>query len=222
MALVSVVGYSADRGWGSGYRPAVPASTPSSSDLDGSTGRVCVFCGSAPGTDPAHLELARGFGAAVAGAGLGLVYGGATVGLMGAVADAALAGGGEVVGVIPEALRDREIAHPGLTELLVVADMHERKKAMYERADGFVALPGGLGTFEEVFEAATWTQLGLHGGATPKPVVLLDPGDFWDPLVAFLDRAVDAGFVKAHNRPIIGRASSAADAISLVAAAGNS
>lgn len=158
----------------------------------------------------------------MATAGFGLVYGGATVGLMGAVADAALAGGAEVVGVIPEALRDREIAHPGLTELLVVADMHERKKAMYERADGFVALPGGLGTFEEVFEAATWTQLGLHEGATRKPVVLLDPGDFWDPLVAFLDRAVDAGFVKAHNRPIIGRASGAADAISLAARAGRS
>lgn len=164
---------------------------------------ICVFCGSNPGTDPAHRRLAEDFGTALGRAGLGLVYGGGHVGLMGEVADAALRAGAPVVGVIPEMLAQREVAHLALTELLVVADMHERKAEMYRRADAFCALPGGYGTFEEVFEATTWSQLGLHENRSVKPVVLFDPGGFWDPLASFLDRAVEAGFVKAQNRSLV-------------------
>jgi uncharacterized protein (TIGR00730 family) len=164
---------------------------------------ICVFCGSNPGTDPAHRRLAEDFGTALGEAGLGLVYGGGHVGLMGAVADAAMQAGAPVVGVIPAMLAEREVAHLSLTELLVVADMHERKAEMYRRADAFCALPGGYGTFEEVFEATTWSQLGLHEGRTVKPVVLFDPGTFWDPLALFLDQAVVAGFVKEQNRSLV-------------------
>lgn len=171
-------------------------------------GWLCVFCGSGMGTDPRYADTAVELGGRLAEEGVGLVYGGAHVGLMGVVADAALAGGGAVLGVIPEHLRDREIAHTGLTELQIVADMHERKRAMYARADAFCALPGGYGTFEEVFEATTWNQLGLHGDAVVKPLVLLDVGDFWSPLHEFLDRSVDAGFVRPDNRPLVGRAES--------------
>ncbi|HZY83935.1 MAG TPA: TIGR00730 family Rossman fold protein, partial [Gemmataceae bacterium] len=132
--------------------------------------RVCVFCGSSSGTRPEYAAAARRFGAALAGRGLGLVYGGGHVGLMGALADAVLAAGGEVVGVIPQALVDRELAHGGLTELLVVNTMHERKALMADRADAFAALPGGFGTADELFEILTWAQLGLHA----KPVGLLN------------------------------------------------
>lgn len=179
---------------------------------------LCVFCGSSSGTNPQHRTLAADLGKVLADEGVGLVYGGAHVGLMGAVADAVLDAGGEVLGVIPGGLRDREIAHEGVTELQVVTDMHERKKAMYARADAFCALPGGYGTFEELFEATTWNQLGLHDAGRIKPLSLLARDDFWDPLVTFLDRAVDAGFVKPPNRDLILTASEPSDAVALLKA----
>lgn len=157
--------------------------------------RVCVFCGSSPGRDPAFERAAEATGAAIAAAGLGLVYGGGNVGLMGAVARAALAGGAEVIGVIPEALMAREIGAGELdvTELKVVGSMHERKALMNDLSDAFAALPGGLGTLEELFEVLTWAQLGLHD----KPVGLLQVGGFFDPLLALLDHAAAAGFIPA-------------------------
>jgi uncharacterized protein (TIGR00730 family) len=154
--------------------------------------RVAVFCASSPGTDPAYLEAARTTGMHLAGAGIGVVYGGGRNGLMGAVADAALDAGGEVVGVIPEALRDLEVAHTGLTALEVVRTMHERKARMADLADAFVVLPGGLGTLDELAEALTWTQLGIQS----KPSGLLEVGGFWDPLRAWLAGAREAGFVR--------------------------
>ncbi|WP_238772114.1 TIGR00730 family Rossman fold protein [Prescottella equi] len=158
--------------------------------------RITVFMGSASGHDPAHLQTAKHFGRDLAAAGIGLVYGGGRVGLMGAVADAVVAGGGETVGVIPRHLADKEIAHPGLSTLEVVESMHVRKQRMAELADAFVVLPGGAGTLDEFFEIWTWQQLGLHD----KPVFLLDAGGFWQPLVALLDHLVDAGFVAAYQR----------------------
>lgn len=155
--------------------------------------RVCVFCGSAPGARPSYEAAARALGTELARRGVGLVYGGAAVGLMGSVADAALAAGGEVVGVIPGALVDREIAHAGLTELRVVGSMHERKALMAELSDAFVALPGGMGTLEELFEVFTWRQLGLHA----KPIALLDVEGYWAGLVAFLEHAEAEGFLRA-------------------------
>ncbi len=161
--------------------------------------RICVFCGSSPGADPAFAAGAAALGRAIAAAGLGLVYGGASVGLMGIVADAALAAGGEVIGVLPEALRARELAHPGLTALHITPSMHARKALMADLADGFVALPGGIGTFEELFEIWTWGQLGDHA----KPVALLDVAGFYRPLVAFLDGVVAAGFVRPVHRAML-------------------
>jgi uncharacterized protein (TIGR00730 family) len=161
--------------------------------------RVCVFCGSSMGARPEFADVARLFGRLLAERGVGLVYGGASVGLMGTLADAVLAGGGEVIGVMPRSLVDREIAHPGLTELRVVASMHERKATMAGLADAFVALPGGLGTFEELFEVWTWAQLGLHH----KPIALLDVADFYSPLAAFLDHAVNEHFIKPGNRAML-------------------
>ncbi|RLV49949.1 TIGR00730 family Rossman fold protein [Nocardioides mangrovicus] len=152
---------------------------------------VCVYCGSSNGSSPAYADAARRLGETLVERDLGLVYGGAHVGLMGVVADAVLAGGGTVVGVIPAGLRDKELAHTGLTELHVVDTMHERKQLMAEVADAFVALPGGTGTLDELFETFTWLQLGLHS----KPIGLLDVEGYWRPLVAFLDTAVDAGFL---------------------------
>ena len=154
--------------------------------------RVCVFCGASAGRDPAYLDAARGFGAELARRGLGLVYGGGRVGLMGAVADGALGGGAEVIGVIPQELVDRELAHPALTELHVVETLHARKALMAGLADGFVALPGGFGTLDELLEQLTWSQLGLHA----KPVGLLDVGGYWGPLVALARHAVEEGFVR--------------------------
>jgi len=154
--------------------------------------RVCVFCGASSGRLPAYADAARSFGAAAATRGLGVVYGGGRVGLMGAVADAALAAGGDVIGVIPQELVDRELAHGGLTELHVVNSLHERKALMAELADGFVALPGGFGTLDELLEQLTWSQLGLHG----KPVGLLDVDGFWRPLVALARHATTEGFVR--------------------------
>ncbi|WP_430334749.1 TIGR00730 family Rossman fold protein [Rhodococcus sp. ACT016] len=158
--------------------------------------RITAFMGSATGHDPAHLQTATTFGRDLAAAGIALVYGGGRVGLMGAVADAVVAGGGETIGVIPQHLADKEIAHPGLTTLEVVESMHVRKQRMAELADAFVVLPGGAGTLDEFFEIWTWQQLGLH----TKPVFLLDAGGFWQPLVALIDHLVDAGFVGAHQR----------------------
>jgi uncharacterized protein (TIGR00730 family) len=161
--------------------------------------RLCVFSGSSPGGHPAYVQAAEELGRALAAHDLGVVYGGAQVGLMGAIADAALEAGGEVVGVIPQALVDREIAHTGLTELHVVGSMHERKAKMADLADGFIALPGGMGTLEELFEVYTWTQLGLHS----KPLGLLDVRRYYAQLAAFLDHAVAERFVTAEHREML-------------------
>lgn len=158
----------------------------------GAVERVCVFCGASSGRVPAYADAARAFGAAAAGRGLGIVYGGGRVGLMGAVADAALGAGGEVVGVIPQELVERELAHGGLTELHVVGSLHERKALMAELAGGFVALPGGFGTLDELMEQLTWSQLGLH----LKPVGLLDVAEYWRPLIALARHATEEGFVR--------------------------
>jgi uncharacterized protein (TIGR00730 family) len=154
--------------------------------------RVCVFCGASSGRLPAYADGARRLGSALAGRRVGLVYGGGRVGLMGAVADAALAGGGEVVGVIPQELVDRELAHGGLSELRVVDSLHERKALMAELADGFVALPGGFGTLDELLEQLTWSQLGLHA----KPIGLLDVEEYWRPLIELARHATEEGFVR--------------------------
>jgi len=176
---------------------------------------LCVFCGSSTPPDPRYTDAATALGALVADRGIDLVYGGGSVGLMGALADSAIAAGGRVLGVIPTGLFTREVAHAGLTELREVGTMHERKQLMYDLADGFVALPGGLGTLEELAEVTTWSQLGLHA----KPVVLLDVDRFWDPLVAQLDRMVAVGLLKPANRELIQRATTPQDALAALAAA---
>jgi hypothetical protein len=160
---------------------------------------VCIFCGSAVGADPECAATAAEVGRLLATSGRTLVYGGGDVGLMGAAADAALASGGKVIGVIPQALVDREVAHRGVSELRVVASMHERKALMAELSDGFLTLPGGIGTLEEFFETWTWAQLGLHA----KPFGLLDVNGFYQPLLAFLDRLVDQRFVKQKYRDLL-------------------
>jgi uncharacterized protein (TIGR00730 family) len=157
---------------------------------------VCVFCGSNAGSDPRFTDAARDFGTLLSKEGIALVYGGGHVGLMGILADAVLANGGKAIGVIPRALWDREVGHRGLTELHIVETMHERKAMMASLADAFVALPGGLGTLEEIFEVWTWAQLGIHA----KPLGFLDIAGFYGPLLEFLDRAVDAGFIRAQHR----------------------
>ncbi len=161
--------------------------------------RVCVFCGSAPGARPAYAAAAEALGALLAGRGLELVYGGASVGLMGVVADAALARGGKVFGVLPEVLADKERAHAGLTELRIVGSMHQRKALMAERADAFVALPGGFGTLDELFEILTWAQLGLH----QKPIGLYDVEGFFAPLVAYLDHAAAERLLRPEHRAML-------------------
>ena len=158
--------------------------------------RIVVFTGSAPGADPAYFEAAKAVGSAIARAGIGLVYGGGNVGLMGAVASAGREAGGEVIGVIPEALVGKEIAHDGLSRLEVVDDMHERKMRMAELSDAFVMLPGGAGTLEEFFEAWTWQQLGIHD----KPIAIYDVNGFWQPLIAALAHSVDQGFIGSRFR----------------------
>jgi len=171
--------------------------------------RVAVYCGSSSGVDPLFLAEAKALGSAIAGAGLGLVYGGANVGLMGAVADAALAGGAEVIGILPEVLSGSEIAHTGLTRLEMVATMHERKARMVKLADAFLMLPGGYGTLDEMMEIVTWKQLRLHA----KPCVLINTAGYWDGLLAFLDQAVEAGFLKAENRALLEVVDSAEKAV---------
>jgi TIGR00730 family protein len=161
--------------------------------------RICVYLGSSPGRTPIYREAAEQFGTLLAKRGIGLVYGGGEVGLMGVIANAVCAAGGEVIGVIPEALRAREKDHQGITELHVVKSMHERKALMAKLSDGFVTLPGGIGTFEEMFEAWCWSQLGYHA----KPVGLLNVGDFYDGLIQFVDKIVAEGFLQDRHRAML-------------------
>jgi len=160
---------------------------------------LCIFCGSSGGTKPLYLESARAVGAALAREKITVVYGGASVGVMGAIADGALSAGGRAIGVIPESLFSKEVAHEGLTTLHRVRSMHERKTLMYDLADGFIALPGGLGTLEEIFEIMTWAQLGLH----QKPCGFLNVDGYFDALIQFLDRTVIEGFLKPKHRRLV-------------------
>ncbi len=161
--------------------------------------QVCVFCGSYQGSQPIYMTAAHQMGNGLAQRGLGLVYGGGRVGLMGAVADGTVAGGGKVIGVIPQSLVDRELAHKGLSELRVVASMHERKAMMAELADSFVAMPGGFGTLDELFEIITWAQLGFHR----KPVALLNIDGYFDPLITFIEHMETEGFIKPEHRSAV-------------------
>jgi uncharacterized protein (TIGR00730 family) len=161
--------------------------------------RLCVFCGSSPGARPSYGDAAEQLARLLVAEGIGLVYGGGAVGLMGRLADAVLAEGGEAIGVIPEALMAREIGHAGLTDLRVVGSMHERKALMADLADAFVALPGGLGTVEELFEVYTWAQLGLHR----KPCGLLDVEGYYEGIARFLERAVEERFLRAEHRQML-------------------
>jgi uncharacterized protein (TIGR00730 family) len=161
--------------------------------------RICVYCGSSPGLMPDYRDAATVLGHTLAERGIGLVYGGASIGVMGAVADGVLEKGGEVIGVIPFALATREVAHDGLNELVVVDSMHERKARMAELSDGFIALPGGWGTLEEIFEMLTWAQLGFHD----KPCGLLNISHYYDHLYAFLEHAINQRFVREEYRPMM-------------------
>jgi hypothetical protein len=161
--------------------------------------RLCVYCGSSGAVDRQYREAASELGARLAAAGIGLVFGGGRVGLMGLLADAALATGGEVIGIIPARLRDAELAHPGATELVVVESMHERKRLMAEKADAFAILPGGIGTLDELFETISWKQLGLHD----KPILLADIGGYWASLRALLDDIVANGFAQPEARELL-------------------
>lgn len=160
---------------------------------------IAVFCGANQGRDPRYTQIAESLGRTLASRGLTLVYGGGSVGLMGKIADAALAAGGAVIGVIPQNLVDREVAHGGLTQRHVVSTMHERKALMAQLSDGFIALPGGFGTLDETCEILTWAQLGMHA----KPVALLNHQGFYDAFLKFLDHAVAEGFIRAHNRELL-------------------
>jgi uncharacterized protein (TIGR00730 family) len=160
---------------------------------------VCVFCAASPGVNPEYVEHAAAMGRFLAETGRRLVYGGGRTGLMGALADGALSSGGEVIGIMPRHLVEREVAHVALTELHVVASMHERKSLLAELADGFLAMPGGLGTLEELFEIWTWGQLGLHR----KPYGILEVSGFFAPLLAFLDHAVTEGFIRREYRDLL-------------------
>ena len=169
------------------------------SSANASLRRVAVYCGSADGNHPAYRAEARALGEAIASAGLGLVYGGASVGLMGTVANAALDGGAEVIGVLPEVLADREIAHSGLTSLELVPTMHERKARMHELADAFIALPGGYGTLEELFEVLAWQTIKIH----TKPIVLVNTNGFYDTMLTFLDHCLAEGMMTSQKREIL-------------------
>jgi len=175
---------------------------------------ICVFAGSSSGTRAAYASAAEELGRAIAGRGWRVVYGGGRVGLMGVLADAALGAGGEVIGVIPEALMRKEVGHQGLTDLRVVQTMHQRKALMSELSDGVVALPGGLGTLEELFEILTWAQLGIHA----KPCGMLNADGYYDDLLRFLDQTVSKGFVRGEHRDMIIAASEASALLDLMAA----
>jgi len=161
--------------------------------------RVCVYCGSSEGNDPAYRAAAGELGERLARAGIGLVYGGASIGVMGTLAEATLAHGGEVIGVIPESLMAAEVSHPALSQRYIVTTMHERKALMASLADGFIAMPGGLGTLEELFEMLTWAQLGFHD----KPIVALNTAGYYTPLLTFLDEAVASGFIRPAYRAML-------------------
>ena len=161
--------------------------------------RLCVYCGSSGAVDRQYREAAIELGACLAAAGIGLVYGGGRVGLMGLLADAALAGGGEVIGIIPSRLRNAELAHSGVTEQVVVESMHDRKRVMAEKADAFAVLPGGIGTLDEMFEILSWKQLGLHD----KPILLVDIAGYWAPLRALLDHIVAEGFARPQTHALL-------------------
>jgi hypothetical protein len=183
----------------------VPEITPSS---------LCVFCGARFGTDPATRETAVGLGRLLAAEGITLVYGGGGVGLMGLVANAALDAGGRAVGIIPNFLLLREAGHPALTETVVVETMHERKLQMFERSDGFVVLPGGIGTLEEFFEVLSWRTLGLHS----KPIVIIDQGGYWEPLAALLRGVVEGGFAEPSHLDHVAFVSELKDVLPAIAA----
>ena len=181
---------------------------------DGLRRRICVFCGSSPGVKPEYLAEAVKLGTLLGTSGVGLVYGGAQVGLMGALADAALAHGGEVIGVLPQMLAGVEVAHQRLSKLVLVDTMHERKARMEQEADAFVALPGGFGTLDEFFEILTWAQLGIHA----KPCLLVNTEGYYDHLLRFLRVAIDEGFLKPQNHAYIQIVSDAQDAMQKVQA----
>jgi uncharacterized protein (TIGR00730 family) len=176
--------------------------------------RITVYMAANPGVDPAFADSAQALGAALAHHGIGLVYGGGNVGLMGAVADGCLGAGGSVTGVITSYLADKELAHRSVRDMRVVDTMHQRKALMAELGDAFIALPGGFGTMDEVMEVLTWTQLGIHA----KPVVFLNTADFWTPLMTWLDGAVEAGFVRDSHRPLARLAATPTEAIALAVA----
>lgn len=178
--------------------------------MSGHLKSICVYCGSNAGSMPVFAEVAAGVGAALAKAGVRVVFGGGRVGLMGIVADAAIAAGGEVIGVIPAALDRREVAHRGVSELHIVETMHERKALMAELSDAFITLPGGLGTLEELFETLTWSQLGIH----QKPVGVINVAGFFDPLLTMLDHLVTSDFLDQEHRALLLEATSMADMLS--------
>jgi uncharacterized protein (TIGR00730 family) len=175
--------------------------------------RLCVFCGSSADVDQRYRDAATELGGLLARSGVELVYGGGRVGLMGLLADAALAAGGRVTGVIPRFLHDREVAHTGLSELIVVASMHERKRRMFDIADAFVALPGGLGTLDETIEIVTWRQLALHD----KPIIVVDVAGYWAPLSALVEHAIAAGFAPARVGGLLHMVPSVADVLPFLA-----
>jgi hypothetical protein len=175
---------------------------------------VCVFCGSSPGKDPGYVKVARELGRELAARKLRLIYGGGNVGLMGAVADAATCAGGEVIGVIPHMLAEKELAHTGITELIAVESMHERKMEMANRADAFIALPGGFGTLDELCEILTWTQLGLHA----NPTALVNHRGFFDGFLSFLDHAAAEQFLRPEHRALVLTGKTPAEALDLLTA----
>ena len=175
---------------------------------------LCVFCGARFGTDPATRDTAVGLGRLLAAEGITLVYGGGGVGLMGLVANAALDAGGRAVGIIPNFLLQREAGHPALTETVVVETMHERKLQMFERSDGFVVLPGGIGTLEEFFEVLSWRTLGLHS----KPIIIIDQGGYWEPLAALLRGVVEGGFAERTHLDHVAFVSGLSDVLPAIAA----
>ena len=194
--------------------PKIIKGAPKRKNAFGSSSfNVCIFCGSNMGNDPVYKAAAKILALGIAKAGAGLIYGGASVGIMGYLADTVLEAGGKVIGVIPESLKAKEVAHAGLTELRVVKTMHERKKLMFDFTDVFLTFPGGFGTLDETFEIITWKQIGIH----QKPLIFLDINGYYKPLIDFIDKAVSSGFIKAEHRQLFQSASGAEEALRLVA-----